>query len=95
MATHPLIHPTRREPLEHRAAHLVDTAGTHLATGGLAAAGRALVDTDRIAPAEVRCRPAARTLLADVARRDPAAADVARIAALVGLIRRAPSRDGD
>ncbi|WP_233219648.1 hypothetical protein [Micromonospora sp. RP3T] len=29
----------------------------------------------------------ARTLLADITRRDPAAADVARLAALVGLTR--------
>ncbi|MGC4888189.1 hypothetical protein [Micromonospora sp. DT227] len=74
-------------PAEHRAAHLVDAAGARLATGDLTAAGRALVDADRIAPAEVRCRPVARTLLAEIARRDPAAADVARIAALIGLTR--------
>ncbi|GHJ17185.1 helix-turn-helix domain-containing protein [Micromonospora sp. AKA38] len=77
----------RRLPAEHRAAHLVDAAGAQVATGDLTAAGRALVDADRIAPAEVRCRPVARTLLADIARLDPAAADVARIAALVGLTR--------
>ncbi|WBB76107.1 helix-turn-helix transcriptional regulator [Micromonospora sp. WMMD1128] len=77
----------RRLPAEHRAAHLVDAARAYLQAGDLTAAGQALVDADRIAPAEVRCRPVARTLLAEIAPRDPAAADVARLAALVGLAR--------
>ena len=77
----------RRLPAEHRAAHLVDATRAHLAAGDLTAAGQALVTADRIAPAEVRCRPAARTLLAEIAERDPAAADVGRLAALAGLAR--------
>ncbi|WP_405432486.1 helix-turn-helix domain-containing protein [Micromonospora sp. NBC_00617] len=74
-------------PAEHRAAHLVDAARAYLQTGHIAAAGRALVDADTIAPAEVRCRPAARTLIAEIAPHGPAAAGVARLATLVGLIR--------
>ncbi|WP_405089307.1 helix-turn-helix domain-containing protein [Micromonospora sp. NBC_01392] len=76
-----------RLPVEHRAAHLVDAARAHLGTGDLTAAARVLVEADRIAPAEVRYRPVARTLVAEMARCDPAAADVARIAAMIGLTR--------
>ncbi|MER7167559.1 hypothetical protein ABT336_16010 [Micromonospora sp. NPDC000207] len=46
-----------------------------------------LMEADRVAPAEVRCRPTARTVIAEVARGDPAASDVARLATLVGLTR--------
>ncbi|WP_422753290.1 helix-turn-helix domain-containing protein [Micromonospora sp. WMMD708] len=77
----------RRLPVEHRAAHLVDAARAYLEAGDLAAAGRTLVDADTIAPAEVRCRPAARTLVAEIARSGPPAADVARLATTVGLTR--------
>ncbi|WP_327040346.1 hypothetical protein OG400_21350 [Micromonospora ureilytica] len=51
------------------------------------AAARALVDADSVAPAEVRCRPLARTVIADVARAQPAPAGVARLATLVGATR--------
>ncbi|MEU8301678.1 hypothetical protein AB0C04_30850 [Micromonospora sp. NPDC048909] len=42
---------------------------------------------DSVAPAEVRCRPSARTVIAEVARGHPARAGVARLATLVGLTR--------
>ncbi|MGA4686911.1 hypothetical protein [Micromonospora sp. AB353] len=58
----------RRLPVEHRAAHLVDAARAYLQIGDLLRAGRALTEADRIAPAEVRMRPAARTVIAEVAR---------------------------
>ncbi|MFC8849415.1 MULTISPECIES: helix-turn-helix domain-containing protein [unclassified Micromonospora] len=77
-------------PAEHRAAYLVDAARAYLQVGDQGGAGRALVDADRVAPAEVRCRPAARTVLAEVASAHPAPAGVARLATLVGL-----SREGD
>ncbi|WP_308291019.1 helix-turn-helix domain-containing protein [Micromonospora sp. RL09-050-HVF-A] len=77
----------RRLPVEHRAAHLVDAARAYLDAGDLAAAGRTLVEADTIAPAEVRYRPAARTLVAEIARSGPPAADVARLATTVGLTR--------
>ncbi|MGC4807266.1 hypothetical protein [Micromonospora sp. DT233] len=76
-----------RLPVEHRAAHLIDAARAYLQVGDLLRAGRALVDAHRTAPAEIRCRPVACTVLADVHRCGPMPADVARLAALVGLTR--------
>ncbi|MET8357387.1 helix-turn-helix domain-containing protein [Micromonospora sp. NPDC005171] len=77
----------RRLPAEYRGAYLVDAARAYLQVGDLRGAARALVDADSIAPAEVRCRPLARTVIADVARAQPAPAGVARLATLVGLTR--------
>ncbi|WP_326564067.1 XRE family transcriptional regulator [Micromonospora peucetia] len=77
----------RRLPAEHRAAYLVDAARAYLQIGDLRGAARALVDADAVAPAEVRCRPLARTVIAEVARAHPAPAGVARLATLVGLTR--------
>ncbi|MFY1701237.1 helix-turn-helix domain-containing protein [Micromonospora sp. WMMA1923] len=56
----------RSLPVEHRAAYLIDMAPAHLATDDPAAAGRALLDADRLAPAEVRVRPTGRAVLAEV-----------------------------
>ncbi|MGW0506649.1 helix-turn-helix domain-containing protein [Micromonospora sp. NPDC003241] len=72
---------------EHRAAHLIDAARAYLHVGNYAAAERALVDADTIAPAETRYRPTARTVIAEVARSSPASAGMARLAALAGLTR--------
>ncbi|MEU5780940.1 helix-turn-helix domain-containing protein [Micromonospora lupini] len=77
----------RRLPAEYRGAYLLDAARAYLQVGDLRGAARALVDADSVAPAEVRCRPLARTLIADVARAQPAPAGVARLATLVGLTR--------
>ncbi|MEV0327846.1 helix-turn-helix domain-containing protein [Micromonospora echinospora] len=74
----------RRLPAEHRAAHLLDVARAYLQVGDLAGAGRVLVAADHTAPAEIR-RPAARTVLAEVARGGAVPADVARLAAAVGV----------
>ncbi|WP_326555824.1 helix-turn-helix domain-containing protein [Micromonospora sp. NBC_01813] len=74
-----------RLPAEHRAAYLVDAARAHLEIGDFAAAGRWLVEADRVAPAEIRCRPSARTVVADIARSGPQAAGVARLATALGL----------
>ncbi|WP_405114672.1 helix-turn-helix domain-containing protein [Micromonospora sp. NBC_01405] len=74
-----------RLPAEHRAAHLIDMARIHVDSGNPHAAGRALVTADRIAPAETRIRPAARTVLTAVLRDGRAAADVTRLAAIIGL----------
>ena len=76
-----------RLPPEHRAAHLLDAARAHLDVGDPGRAGHVLLDADGIAPAEVRSRPVARTLLAEIIQRGPAPADVARLAAIVGLTR--------
>ncbi|MET8552237.1 helix-turn-helix domain-containing protein [Micromonospora zamorensis] len=72
---------------EQRAAHLVNVARAYLQVGDLLRAGRALVDADRTAPAEVRSLPVARTLIKAVMSRAPAPAGVARLAILVGLTR--------
>ncbi|WP_244200458.1 hypothetical protein [Micromonospora arborensis] len=77
----------RRLPVECRGAYLVDVARAYLQVGDLRGAARALVEADSVAPAEVRCRPLARTVIADVARAQPAPAGVARLATLVGLTR--------
>ncbi|MEV4119967.1 helix-turn-helix transcriptional regulator [Micromonospora sp. NPDC049645] len=75
----------RRLPAEYRGAYLIDVARAYLQIGDLRGAARALVDADSFAPAEVRCRPLARTVIADVARAQPAPAGVARLATLVGI----------
>ncbi|MEV4762202.1 helix-turn-helix transcriptional regulator [Micromonospora chokoriensis] len=77
----------RRLPAEYRGAYLVDVARVYLQVGNLRGAARALVDADSVAPAEVRCRPLARTLIAEIARARPAPAGVTRLATLVGLTR--------
>ncbi|GIJ76270.1 Helix-turn-helix domain-containing protein [Micromonospora phaseoli] len=77
----------RRLPPEHRAAHLIGAARAYLDIGDPTRGGHALLDADHTAPAEVRSRPVARTLLAEIIQRGPAAADVARLATIVGLTR--------
>ncbi|MDG4809834.1 helix-turn-helix domain-containing protein [Micromonospora sp. WMMD1120] len=77
----------RRLPAEYRGAYLVDVARAYLHLGDVRGAARALVDADSVAPAEVRCRASARTVIADVARAQPAPAGVTRLATLVGLTR--------
>ncbi|TQJ22370.1 hypothetical protein FBZ33_2622 [Micromonospora sp. A202] len=77
----------RRLPAEYRGAYLVDVARAYLQMGDLRGAARALVDADSVAPAEVRCRPLARTVIAEIAHANPAPAGVARLATLVGLAR--------
>ncbi|WP_416900473.1 hypothetical protein [Micromonospora echinospora] len=74
-----------RLPAEHRAAHLVDLTRAHLDLGDHHAAGRALLTADRIAPAEVRLRPVAHTMLTAVLRAGPTPADLTRLAATIGL----------
>ncbi|QKW13297.1 MULTISPECIES: helix-turn-helix domain-containing protein [unclassified Micromonospora] len=80
----------RRLPGEYQAAYLLDATRAYLQAGDMRGAGRTLVEAHRTAPAEVRCRPLARTLIAEIARGSPAAADVARLATLVGVTRRTP-----
>ncbi|MFF5218038.1 helix-turn-helix domain-containing protein [Micromonospora sp. NPDC000442] len=77
----------RRLPAEYRGAYLVDAARAYLLAGDLLGAGRMLVAADAVAPAEVRSRSSARTLLADIARGRPAPAGVARLTTLAGLTR--------
>ncbi|MGW1058689.1 helix-turn-helix domain-containing protein [Micromonospora rubida] len=72
-------------PVEHRAAHLVDAARAYVQAGDPVSAGRVLVDVDRMAPAEVRHQPAAREVLAQVARDPLAPATIIRLAAALGV----------
>ncbi|WP_229401376.1 helix-turn-helix domain-containing protein [Micromonospora okii] len=72
-------------PTEHRAAHLLDTARAHLHADDPINAGRLLIDVDRIAPAEIRQRPAARDLLAQLARDPRTPTTITRLAVALGL----------
>ena len=64
-----------------------DAARAHVDVGDFGGAGRWLVEADRVAPAEIRCRPCARTVVAEVARCRPGVAGVARLATALGLTR--------
>ncbi|MEW2375067.1 helix-turn-helix transcriptional regulator [Micromonospora sp. NPDC047812] len=68
-------------PLEHRAAYLLDVARVHALAGDMVRAGRALLEAERTAHSEVHDRPAARDLVATVARYAAAPAGLARLAA--------------
>ncbi|MGC4814067.1 helix-turn-helix domain-containing protein [Micromonospora sp. DT228] len=72
-------------PVEHRAAHLVDAARAYLQGGDPVSAGRALVDAERMAPAEVRHRPAVREVLAQVARDPHAPGTIIQLAVTLGV----------
>ncbi|SCL23886.1 Transcriptional regulator, contains XRE-family HTH domain [Micromonospora nigra] len=72
-------------PAEHRAAHLLDAARAHLQADDPAGAARMVLDADRTAPAEVRHRPAAREVLARVARHPDAPATIVPLAAALGV----------
>ncbi|MEU8261746.1 hypothetical protein AB0C02_14140 [Micromonospora sp. NPDC048999] len=72
-------------PAAHRAAHLLDVARAYLHTDDPINAGRILVEADRTAPAEVRQRPAARSVLAQVARDPRAPATIIQLAAALGV----------
>ncbi|WP_018506074.1 helix-turn-helix domain-containing protein [Parafrankia discariae] len=50
-------------PRERKANFLLDLAEAHRQTGNTQDAGRVLLQADRVAPEEVRCRPVARQLL--------------------------------
>ncbi|MGC4880691.1 helix-turn-helix domain-containing protein [Micromonospora sp. DT43] len=73
-------------PLEHRAAHLLDAARAYLQSGDSINAARVLVQADRIAPAEVRHRPAARDLVALVVRDSDAPATIVQLAIRLGVV---------
>ncbi|WDZ86700.1 helix-turn-helix domain-containing protein [Micromonospora cathayae] len=72
-------------PTGHRAAHLVDAAQAYLQAGDPVNAGRVLVDVERTAPAEIRHRPDAREVLAQVARDPYAPEPVIHLAVTLGV----------
>ncbi len=62
---------------ERRASHLLDLSRAYAQIGDIAKAGETLVEADRLAPSEVRCRPVARDLVSDLLRRTRGSAPVA------------------
>ncbi|MFI9531341.1 helix-turn-helix domain-containing protein [Micromonospora rosaria] len=72
-------------PAEHRAAHLIDVARAHLHADDPISAGRVLVEADRIAPAEIRHRPAGRDALAQVVRDPRAPTTLVHLAVALGV----------
>ncbi|SCL32697.1 Transcriptional regulator, contains XRE-family HTH domain [Micromonospora nigra] len=68
-------------PVEHRAAHLLDVARACATAGDMSRAGRALLDAERTAHAEIHDRPVARGVVGVVARAATAPADLHRLAA--------------
>ena len=62
---------------ERRAHHLLELARGLTQIGDMARASEALIDADRLAPSEIRCRPIAHELVADVLRRTRGAPPVA------------------
>jgi hypothetical protein len=89
VATHELIGPEGLAALvpERRMHHLLDMARGWAQVGDVHRAGEMLVAGDRLAPAELRSRPAVREILGDVLRRshgDPPPA-VSELAERVGV----------
>ncbi|WP_405096259.1 XRE family transcriptional regulator [Micromonospora sp. NBC_01412] len=72
-------------PPEHRAAHLLDAARAYLQADDPTNAGRTLIEADRTAPAELRHRPAAREVVAQVARDPHAPATIIQLALTLGV----------
>jgi transcriptional regulator with XRE-family HTH domain len=54
---------------ERRASHLLDLSRAYAQIGDIPRAGETLIEADRLAPSEVRCRPVAHELVADLLRR--------------------------
>jgi transcriptional regulator with XRE-family HTH domain len=54
---------------ERRASHLLDLARAYAQIGDITRAGDTLIDADRLAPSEIRCRPLAHELVSDLLRR--------------------------
>ncbi|KXK60048.1 XRE family transcriptional regulator [Micromonospora rosaria] len=72
-------------PAEHRAAHLIDAARAYLQTDDPISAARVLVEADRVAPAEIRHRPAGRDVLAQVVRDPRVPTALIHLAATLGV----------
>ncbi|MEQ4302226.1 helix-turn-helix domain-containing protein [Plantactinospora sp. B6F1] len=72
---------------ERRAHHMLDLARGFAQIGDLDRAGEALVDGDRLAPSEIRCRPIAHEVMSNVLRRTRGAppAAIAELAEQMGV----------
>lgn len=68
---HETLDPDRFDALlpERRAHHLVDVSRAYTHLGNMERAGELLVEADRLAPSEIRCRPQAHEVLTTVLRR--------------------------
>ncbi|MFE9189564.1 helix-turn-helix domain-containing protein [Micromonospora sp. NPDC007208] len=73
-------------PVEHRAAHLIDAARAYLQTDDTANAARVLLRAERVAPAEIRFRPAGRDVVAQVARDPGAPPTITQLAIGLGVL---------
>jgi transcriptional regulator with XRE-family HTH domain len=72
---------------ERRAHHLLDLARGFAQIGDVSSAGEMLVDGDRLAPSEIRCRPIAHEVMSDILRRTRGAppAPIAELAGHMGV----------
>jgi transcriptional regulator with XRE-family HTH domain len=72
---------------ERRAHHFLDIARGYAQVGAVERASEMLLEGDRLAPSEIRCRPIAREVLSDVLRRvrGTPIAPVAELAELMGV----------
>ena len=72
---------------ERRAHHYLDIARGFTQIGDIEGASEMLLDGDRLAPSEIRCRPLAREVLSDVLRRTRGTppAPIAELAELMGV----------
>ncbi|GAA2521464.1 helix-turn-helix domain-containing protein [Pilimelia columellifera] len=72
---------------ERRAHHFIDVARAYTQMGDVEKAAELLLEGDRLAPAEIRCRPAAHEILTDVLRRTRGtpAAPIAELAENMGV----------
>jgi transcriptional regulator with XRE-family HTH domain len=71
VATHEQLQPDGFNALlpERRAHHLVDVSRAYTQTGNVEKAAELLLEADRLAPSEIRCRPHAQQVLTGVLRR--------------------------
>ena len=71
VSTHERIDPQAFGALlpERRAHHLIDVSRAYTHMGNTDTAGELLVEADRLAPSEIRCRPAAQEVMMGVLRR--------------------------
>jgi transcriptional regulator with XRE-family HTH domain len=72
---------------ERRAHHLLDVSRALTQVGDVARATETIIEADRLAPSEVRCRPIAHELVSDVLRRTRGSAPqaLAELADLIGV----------
>ncbi|MFV2098036.1 helix-turn-helix domain-containing protein [Micromonospora sp. LOL_014] len=75
----------QRLPREYRAAYLIDAVSTYVQVGDFKAAAQTILEADRVAPAEVRHRPAGRMLAAEVVRDGSGIAGAGPLARALGL----------